>query len=65
MRSNGIKASSRLRFQKDQPAQDLVPRMSFGIEDSVARAANLRRGIYVGKLQPAWRAFCRFLAVGG
>jgi len=40
-------------------------RLSFGIEDSVAHAANLRRGIYVGKLQPAWRPFCRFLAVSG
>jgi len=39
--------------------------LSFGIEDSVAHAANLRRGIYVGKLQPAWRPFCRFLAVSG
>jgi hypothetical protein len=27
--------------------------LSFSIEDSVAHAANLRRGIYVGKLQPA------------
>ena len=42
-----------------------APPVSFSIEDSVAHAANLRRGIYVGKLQPAWRPFCRFLAVSG
>jgi len=49
--------------QQDQHSLD--PLLSFGIEDSVAHAANLRRGIYVGKLQPAWRPFCRFLAVSG
>jgi hypothetical protein len=47
------------------PIAMLVKVVSFGIEDSVAHAANLRRGIYVGKLQPAWRPFCRFLAVSG
>ncbi len=47
-----------------RPFMDAPWSVSFGIEDSVAHATDLRRGIYIDKLQPAWRPICPFLAVG-